>query len=63
MAMFQNFDSTWGTSDHNYNMHYNPLGDSDIPRGYGQGPQSSYPGAPFSGATSRFNPGYDAYWG
>ena len=62
MAMFQNFNSAWGTPDHNYDTDYN-LGGSDAPWGYGQSPQSSYPGAPFSGANSGYNPGYDAYWG
>ena len=63
MAMFQNFNSAWGTPDHNYDTTYPHSGGSDAPWGYGQSPQSSYPGAPFSGATSGFNPGYDAYWG
>ena len=63
MAMFQNFNSAWGTPDYNYDTTYDLPGDRDIPRSYGQSPQSSYPGAPFSGTNSGYNPGYDAYWG
>ena len=63
MAMLQNVNSAWGAPDHyNYDTTYFQ-GGSDAPIGYGQGPQGSYPGAPFSGETSGLNPGYDAYWG
>jgi len=63
MATFQNFTSTWGAADYDYKTTYPNTGSSDTPWGYGQSSQSSYPGAPYSGETSRMSPGQDAYWG